>query len=275
MNSRKKISIRNQNNNREKGITLVALIITIIVLIILAAVSIFAFTESGLLKTASKGTENYANAQKYEQEVLQNLSDFSDKVVANITGVSSGGTDLENPPTPPTTEMPEKWDETKVYAYKSKDNAIVPVPKGFTVSEVVEEQSVNTGLVIKITQDNVTSEFVWVPVANTSEMFGANGGRLYDFGTSSSPKNPPTEIEYSSKGYREPDIITSYDGADSANSSYFKEATSSDMTGEQFKAQLQEEFNAMKTSVEKYNGFYIGRYETGNLSQEKAVVGQW
>jgi len=48
----------------EKGITLVALIITIIVLIILAAVTIITFTDSGLLETASKGTQNYANAQK-------------------------------------------------------------------------------------------------------------------------------------------------------------------------------------------------------------------
>ena len=36
----------------------------------------------------------------------------------------------------------------------------------------------------------------------------------------------------------------------------------------------QEEFNEMIESVERYGGFYIGRYETGNLGEEhaKAVV---
>lgn len=44
------------------------------------------------------------------------------------------------------------------------------------------------------------------------------------------------------------------------------------MTGSQFKEQLQEEYNEMVASVKIYGGFYIVRYETGNLSQAKAVV---
>lgn len=39
-----------------------------------------------------------------------------------------------------------------------------------------------------------------------------------------------------------------------------------------YKAYMQVEFNKMMYSVAKYKGFYIGRYETGDLSQEKAVV---
>ena len=39
-----------------------------------------------------------------------------------------------------------------------------------------------------------------------------------------------------------------------------------------FKMQLEKEFNKMINSVEKYGGFYIGRYETGNLGKTKAVV---
>ena len=47
----------------EKGITLVALIITIIVLIILAAVTIMSFRESGIINTAVNGKINYSKAQ--------------------------------------------------------------------------------------------------------------------------------------------------------------------------------------------------------------------
>ena len=39
-----------------------------------------------------------------------------------------------------------------------------------------------------------------------------------------------------------------------------------------FKTQLQTEFKEMIDSVRTYGGFYIGRYETGNLNQTKAVV---
>ena len=71
--------------------------------------------------------------------------------------------------------------------------------------------------------------------------------------------------------YREPDIVPDYDGSDADDSSYFTE-TIGNMTGAEFKKQLQEEFNEMVESVDTYGGFYIGRYETGNLSQAKAVV---
>ena len=36
-------------------------------------------------------------------------------------------------------------------------------------------------------------------------------------------------------------------------------------SGNAFQQQLQLEFNEMIESVDTYGGFYIGRYETGNL----------
>ncbi len=75
----------------EKGITLVALIITIIVLIILAAVTVMSFTDSGLINTAVNGTINYANAQHEEQvvmnELYENLSDKVNAVEQALNGV--------------------------------------------------------------------------------------------------------------------------------------------------------------------------------------------
>ena len=75
----------------EKGITLVALIITIIVLIILAAVTVMSFTDSGLINTVVNGTINYANAQHEEQvvmnELYENLSDKVNAVEQALNGV--------------------------------------------------------------------------------------------------------------------------------------------------------------------------------------------
>lgn len=65
----------------ENGITLVALIITIIVLIILAAVTIMSFKDSNLINTAVNGTINYANAQAYETKIMEDLYEtLSDKI---------------------------------------------------------------------------------------------------------------------------------------------------------------------------------------------------
>lgn len=100
---------------RERGITLVALIITIIVLIILSAVTIFAFTKSGLLQTASKGTENYANAQEYEQKVMNDIDKHAQNIVNNITEGGNGEApeEPENPPIEP--EEPEEVNFSTAY----------------------------------------------------------------------------------------------------------------------------------------------------------------
>ena len=63
--------------NKNKGITLVALVITIIILLILAGVVISALTQTGLFdnaKQAKNATENAQNKEecilnKYEQEI--------------------------------------------------------------------------------------------------------------------------------------------------------------------------------------------------------------
>ena len=75
---------------QEKGITLVALIITIIILIILAAVTIIAVSESNLVGIATKGTENYATSQVNETQKLDELETFLEEAVSNITATAGG-----------------------------------------------------------------------------------------------------------------------------------------------------------------------------------------
>lgn len=68
----------------EKGITLVALIITIIILVILAAVSITAVTQTGLLNTATNGVGNYANAQVEERTAMDSYAHFTESSVQSL-----------------------------------------------------------------------------------------------------------------------------------------------------------------------------------------------
>ena len=59
------------------GITLVALVITIIVLMILAGVSLsFVLGDNGILKKAQESADAYKNASQSEQQTLQNIEDY-------------------------------------------------------------------------------------------------------------------------------------------------------------------------------------------------------
>ena len=117
------------------------------------------------------------------------------------------------------------------------------------------------------TAKTTRNQFVWIPVddisqiANQTSGTDENGrqnyqGKLYDFSTTGA-----TEMSNYGQGtttYREPDVVPTDDG--NAYLTILGLSSSSE-----FKTQLQEEFNEMIESVDTYGGFYIGRYETGNL----------
>ena len=168
-----------------------------------------------------------------------------------------------------------EWDLDKVDKVESGDGIIVPVPKGYTASSVASENTVKDGFVIyegtdPVTDSNVSeaqttrNQFVWVPVENVHDMYGTdkNGkkwGKSYNFSsTNITPDNWEEDdgvMSIQSKSlYREPDVVN----RDSLNGITL--------------TQLETEFNNMISSVATYGGFYIGRYETGNLSKVEAVV---
>lgn len=60
---------------QSKGITLVALVITIIILLILAGITISQLTGNGLFENAKLAKQKYENAQEYEQEQLDKYMD--------------------------------------------------------------------------------------------------------------------------------------------------------------------------------------------------------
>ena len=153
------------------------------------------------------------------------------------------------------------------------------MPKGFVASKATGENTVENGFVIyqgteDVTNANVSTamttrnQFVWVPVPDTNKMFdtheGKAVGRLYGFDKSTKKY---TEREWSSEGQHEPDVVTKdsskNDAYDAVSSNYSTAGIIGITNAEQFKAQLETEFAKMKESVERYHGFYIGRYETG------------
>lgn len=175
----------------EQGITLVALVITVIIIIILATVAInFAFNDNGLIIRAEQARDFHANDTKYTEESITNVESYIDVIIP-------GGSGGDGP------TLPDGWDGDKVTAEESSDGVTVPVPIGYTASDATGETSVNDGFVIyegkeEVNDENVPTskttrnQFVWIPVADISQIANqtsgtdANGrqnyqGKLYDF----------------------------------------------------------------------------------------------
>ena len=143
-----------QSNKKEQGITLIALVVTIVVLLILGGITInMLFSNGGIFKTAQDAANAWNEATVNEQESLNNIADQ----IGNLVNGQTGG---EDAPT-----VPPEWDLSKVIPVPSEDTppVNVPVPKGFTPSTEEEEKTVEGGFVIK--QDGTNNEFVWIPVS--------------------------------------------------------------------------------------------------------------
>ena len=181
----------------------------------------------------------------------------------------------------------------------------VPVPTGYVGSKAAGENEIDSGYVIyegeeEVTDSNVAdaqknrNQYVWIPVPDISKFYGtdANGkkwGKIYNFSTSTSSSYDQTTgtapnnwsesngvMSISSKtSYREPDVVPNYSSTSTSiydMDSRMKTLGLGASTTHEYLIQLEQEFNRMIASVEKYGGFYIGRYETGDLSKENPVI---
>lgn len=137
--------MNNQKKNwkRNSGITLIALIVTIIVLIILATISInVVIGENGIIKKAQQTKKLYEKSAEDEEISLDNLL------------------------------KQMKWDSDIVYGKQDADGYLIPIPNGYYYVEGTQ----NTGFVISDSQTDENNpdsakgnQFVWVPVDDVNE----------------------------------------------------------------------------------------------------------
>ena len=326
-----------------KGITLIALVVTIVVLLILAGVSIAMLTgEDGIIKQAQRAKEENEIAEEKEKINLamsgararSNLGEITiDNLTAeldNLIGVDKYTLeekgegqytvkfkDSEREYTveakskePEEIEAGKRYDDDDGTKVKVGDD-IVTIPGGATVSKIPGEyEDVDKGIVIYIipeedaqevdweseTEKNPDlldvqekySQFVWVPVPNAiaydtnndetidesdiNAMIAkgeypmaiklADGnykGILYNFTetTEETTKVTIEPMDYTTSFLIEPAYLTDSTYGD-ANKGYnnvgIEEGT------------LQTEFNTMVERVKSNGGFWVGRYETSNMS---------
>ena len=283
MNSKTTLKEKNANNYlthtmKNNGITLIALVITIIIMLILAGVAISSLIgKESIIEYSESAVGKYNNSIIREDQII---AEIMNEIRSDNTGNgNSGGTGDSGNNEGTGDEGNDFIDETGClasdYQYVSTSNSAlkITIPQGFALMNsagtskltteaeyqaLLTDANINNGIVV---QAKDGSEFVWVPITNTeatgdNNMYwvsdGANVGQLYSnnsgnvFGTK--------RTQYStSGGLSEPSVV-------SGDATEKNTITSGD--SDALLAQFQSEFNAMINSVKTYGGFYVGRYET-------------
>ena len=232
--------------NKNKGITLIALVITIIILLILAGISISALTNQGLFKNAKAAQNATEKAEKEQGQRLNEYEDEINKYLGNSKDESKDdtkGTTVEEAIKKngalSTTDNTELKD--------AKNNKIV-VPAGFKIVEGAT--TVDKGIVIEDVTETATkgSQFVWVPVGTITKADGTTTtitlGR-YDF-------NSTTGVE------------SAYTGT------YVEEDSNDSSTLKKYGNTIAKNITNFKNSVAQNGGYYIGRYEARTATARSA-----
>ena len=131
----------------------------------------------------------------------------------------------------------------------------VPIPAGFAMTNIEGENSVEDGLVIIDTNGN---EYVWIPCT----IDGSDGTVLY------SREETKWGIENDNNTLATKAELTLLDAGVTYSELDIQNGINQDISQE-----IVNQINAEKASIEKYKGFYVGRYEVGK-ENSKAVIKQ-
>ena len=224
-----------------RGITLIALVITIIILLILAGISISALTNQGLFRNAKAAQNATEKAEKEQGQRLNEYEDEINKYLNNSNEDEKIGLITDN-----INKELSKTDNTKLK--DEKGNRIV-VPAGFKI--VNGATTVDKGIVIEDVTETATkgSQFVWVPVGTITKADGTTAtvtlGR-YDF-----------------------DATTGKESAYSG--SHIEEDANDASTLKKWGNTIAKNITNFKNSVATNGGYYIGRYEARTATARSAV----
>ena len=219
-----------------KGITLVALVVTIVVLLILAGVSINSVLgENGIIIKAKEAAEKTDAAQEREM-IERNLLEQ----------------ELENSLATPTPK-PQPTDGVKIpagfyYVGGTKTSGIV-------ISDNVNDKDKYKNKAV-VGTDLLGNQYVWIPCTTDSTSSKLQYART-EWGVEEDGDDNSRAIK---DELTLTDASVTYSDADTAN------GINADASKE-----IVAQIKAEKTSVAKYGGYYIGRYEVGK-NGDTAVV---
>ena len=269
--------MKNKRILKERGITLIALVVTIVVLLILAGVSINAiFSENGIIKRAQDAQNKMNNAQESDLNALNDLDKWINNQVNGITGGGTTGGDANPSTTPKISTLVGKVVDKNTKAEDAYGNKIT-IPKGFKVlaNGTAKESASYTysGDNIPAVQDGIVIEngtdgnqFVWVPVGTIKNKNNTTNtitlGRYeFDSNTGALKSNTPVQVASVenctnavtiSDRYQE---LSTFRAGNSATDSKAKNATARNLA----------EF--ISTSLSN-GGYYIARFEASGTASK-------
>ena len=211
-----------------KGITLIALVITIIVLLILAGVTIAALSgDNGILRRATEAKEQTNQKNDEETEKIGGYESTIDQYEDGNGGGSGGGTGTNF---------------TNVNTSDSNPAGAVPA------NSTVVEADASKGIVIK---DKNNNEWVWIEVPKTTVFSGLTIDTT----------NTLTEQNYTDIKNKLIAYATTYRKGDATQSYRWTDEwyNGCGMASDEYKTAYQK----MLKSIYTYGGFWIGRYEAG------------
>ena len=269
---------------REKGITLIALVITIVVLLILAGVSLSLVIGNDGILTRSKDTANkYGRQAENEQQGLNDVETWLGQQFGENAGSGENTGVIKVPVnTKATSNGTINGKEPNINNPIIPKNYI-PINSGNANwgdgNNSPAQGSVDNGLVIK---DSDNNEWVWIPVEASTlsnmyvtstktdgEGFYGNSSvttKIYTNTTTIGREGDTVTISRDTPGttgWREPDLIV-FDQREA----YYKtilEFEDAQSTAEAYSR----DYANMIASIQKYGGFYIGRYELSNEGVQK------
>ena len=221
---------------KNKGITLVALVVTIVVLLILAGVSInLVLGNNGIIAKAKDAETKSAEASQNDLKGMNGLvSEMEGALAGNgSTGSGSGNGGAGGSGT-----------DTKVPAEATTETAPYFPDNTFTK----KEGTIDTGLVI---QDASGNEYVWVVVPRTTAVYATTGLGKTTF-TDADYTSIENDLKEYTKTYRGSTSFSDTYAADTDNVGWFADET-----------EYNNLKNSMLKSVYENGGFYVGRYEAG------------
>ena len=246
---------KKQKIKSKSGITLVALVVTIVVLLILAGVSLnLVIGNDGIIRRAKEAQERYRQASENEQKDLELAADYIDEMISGIEKING-------------VPIPNGY----YYVGGTKNTGLV------ISDESSDENKYKTAEDGKVLKDDLDgNQWVWVPVEKISKycesvdsgesMSGSVGvtTKLYTKTATIGRTGDTATIKRVKPGntssYREPDLIVGSNGTsyDAAN---YKTIVGNNGTLKEMAELFKNEYETMIKSIEKYGGFYIGRYE--------------
>ena len=273
--------------NNETGITIIALSITIIVMLILAGISIATVspmiknseeakqeqdieTEKSIVSRAAFAAEKVGVKGRITKDNLQKM--MQNELPSGNFTVTENGDGF----TITFTDSNRSYDVDATGGNSSSSETIiagVTIPagyyyvggtkaKGLVISDAEADNEKYKGQE-NVGKDLQGNQWVWVPVETPSSLYTTVDAGVTLAGSTGVKTTKYTNSEIisgkkrglpGSTDYREPDLVTYYDNDTNAKTAGFSSLANMAET-------MVSEYEEMIASLEKYKGFYIGRYE--------------